>query len=155
MPFTFFHGLIGYFAACALTKDKRLRALAFIAGMLPDLDGLAILFNMDLYYALHHELLHAPVYGLVFGAIAAVLMSKFFNLNRKQSFVCFLVFALAFALHAIVDVFFTNWPVKLLWPFSQQEFSYPLLAGYNWLLVIALIAMLAGQYLMKKTAKCN
>lgn len=149
MPFTIFHGLIPYFLASTFTENKKLRILAFIAGMLPDLDGTPVLFDRELYYQIHHELFHAPIYGALLGIPVALILEKYFGMEKKKSF---LVFAVSFALHPITDVFFTNWPVKLLWPFSQEQFSNPLFMNYNVLLAATLSTLLLVQivFYMKK-----
>ena len=59
-------------------------------------------------------------------------------MNAKKAFA---VFAAGYLLHPLADVFFTDWPVKLFWPLSNQQFSYPVLFDYN--LHLALLAVLA------------
>ncbi|MFH1588529.1 MAG: metal-dependent hydrolase [Candidatus Diapherotrites archaeon] len=140
--FTLFHGLIPYFTASALTKDKRIWLITFIAGMLPDLDGLPIFFDMNLYYQIHHELFHAPIYGLILGILIALILGKYFKLNKLNSF---LAFAGGFALHGLTDVLFTYWPVKLLWPLSNEQFSFPIFSE----LIIPFSAILAVMLLIQ------
>jgi len=149
MPFTIVHGLISYFAVCKLTKDGRLRALAFVAGMLPDLDGIPLLFDMNLYRVLHRELFHQPIYGLILGIPIALIFGKYYGMDRKKTFA---VFSGSFILHSVTDVLFTDWPVKLLWPFSQQQFVIPVFYDYNWLLALGLAAILVGQRMLRVTS---
>jgi len=136
MPFTGIHGLLALVPAWFLAKNRRLALVAFIAGMLPDLDGLPLFFDMNLYYQVHHELFHAPIYGVLLAVPVALILGKYWKLDRKITAV---VFAGSFALHSVTDVFFTSWPVKLFWPLTNQEFSYPILREYNWLLSIAVL----------------
>ena len=146
MPFTLVHGAIAFFLLSFFTKDKRLWALAFVAGMLPDIDGFPILWDMELFYAIHHELLHPLIYGVVMGIPVALLLHHFFKTGRAQAF---LVFAASYMLHPIADVLFTNWPVRLFWPVFSQEFSYKTFIEYNWVLVILLPAMFAAPFLIE------
>ncbi len=128
MPFTLIHGLLSYFLVCFFTKDKRLRFLGFAAGTLPDLDGIPILFDMELFYAIHHELFHPPIYGIILAIPVALVLGHFFKMDKVKTFA---VFAASFILHPLTDVLFTNWPVKLLWPFSEEQFLYPIFIEYN------------------------
>ncbi|HIH10070.1 MAG TPA: hypothetical protein HA254_05385 [Candidatus Diapherotrites archaeon] len=120
MPFTLFHGLLAFFIVAAFTSDNRLKILALAAGLLPDLDGIAILSDYNLFMALHHELLHPPVYGIIFAAIAAFALHRIAIMDWKQSFA---VFAFAYMLHPVTDVILTDWPVKLLWPLSSTQYA--------------------------------
>ena len=152
MPFTLIHGLIPYFMVLPFTKSKKLRLLAFVAGMLPDLDGIPLLFDMNLYYQLHHELFHAPIYGLLLAIPIAILLSKYFGMNRNKAAI---VFAAAFISHPLTDVLFTNWPVKLLWPISSQQFSYSIFINYNWLLATAITIALIIHLALSKLQKTS
>lgn len=151
MPFTLIHGLIAFLFVSFFSKNEKLRFLAFVFGMLPDLDGIGLFFDMNLYFEFHHELFHAPVYGLILGIIFALLLSKRFDLDKTKSFA---VVFFSFALHSVTDVFFTFWPVKLLWPFSSHQFSYPFLIEFNWLLAgIVFIAFLVQVFFIEKKIK--
>lgn len=145
MPFTLVHGLVSYFVVCFFTKDKKLRALGFAAGMLPDLDGVPVLFDLELFYRVHHELFHPPIYGILLAVPAAMILGRFFEVNPLKSFA---VFAFSFALHPVTDVLFTDWPVRLLWPFSQEEFIYPVFVQYNFVLAFAVLAGLLAQIIL-------
>jgi membrane-bound metal-dependent hydrolase YbcI (DUF457 family) len=128
MPFTLFHALASFSAARIVTKDKLLLALAFAGGLAPDLDGAFILFNTDLFYKLHHELLHPPAMGILAGLIVAVACAKLLKLDAKKAFA---FFTGGYFLHLLADLLLTNWPIKLLWPLSQAQHSFPELIGYN------------------------
>ena len=58
----------------------------------------------------------------------------------------FSVTAFSFSLHAIADVFFTNWYVKLLWPISSIKFTYPVLMSYNLHLALVVYALAVMQF---------
>jgi len=131
MPFTIFHGLASFSLARLFTRDKRLLLLAFVGGLAPDLDGLGLLFSQDWYYQFHHELLHPPIMGILLGVFAAIACRKLFNLHKTKTIFAFAAFTGGFLLHLLVDLFFTNWPIKLLWPLSQTQYSFASLVQYN------------------------
>lgn len=133
MPNTITHGIISYSLISVFTKNKILRIIAFFGGMFPDLDGLPILFDMNLYYQLHHELLHAPIIGFVIALPIALAINYFYKIKFWK---VYLAFSFGYLLHSITDVFFTNWYVKLLLPFSQEKFSYPIFFDLNFILAI-------------------
>jgi len=96
--------------------------------MMPDLDGLPILFDAKLYYAIHHELLHPLIYALLLGVLLAFLLKRLAQMDFGKTFA---VFAAGYALHPLAGVVFTNWPVRLFWPLSQEQYSWPILADQN------------------------
>jgi membrane-bound metal-dependent hydrolase YbcI (DUF457 family) len=110
--------------------------------MLPDLDAIPAVFNYPLFIQLHHELFHAPIYGVMLGIISAFVFEYFWKMKKLP---VFSITALSFSLHGVVDVFFTNWYVKLLWPISSIKFSYPVLVGYNFLLAVVVYSLAVVQ----------
>ena len=110
MPFTLTHGIIPYALASIFTKNKILRWIALLGGIFPDLDGLPILFNKELFYQIHHELLHAPILGFVLAIPIAILVRKFYGIKMWKTYIAF---SLGFAIHSITDVLFTTWYVSL------------------------------------------
>ena len=142
MPFTIIHGLISYFAVCLFSRDKRLRLLAFAAGILPDLDALGILFGMDYYYQFHRTLFHPLLYAIVFAIPISFALNKFLKIPKIKSFI---VIAVAFALHIATDLLFTSWPIRVFWPFSQQQFTFPYLEQFNSELAVVLLLLFAAQ----------
>jgi len=69
------HGLVAWLFATTLLKKSNDRRLATIVGLAPDIDGVHILFNKELFYAIHHTFGHSFVFGLPL-AIAVGLLSK-------------------------------------------------------------------------------
>ena len=50
-------------------------------------------------------------------------------------------------------MFFTNWYVKLLWPFSQEKFSYPIFLNFNFVLALVgclWVIFIAFKFLIEK-----
>lgn len=144
MPFTLFHALLSYIVVGRFTMDRKLRLLAFCAAWLPDLDGLPILFDVDLYNAIHHELFHPPVYGLLLALPAAIILHHSFKMGRLKSFI---VFSFSFMLHPFTDIFLGFIPIKLFWPLSNQ--GYANILGLEWhtnLYLNAAVALALGLY---------
>lgn len=147
------HFLIAYVAAALLTKDIRLRRIAVIGGILPDLDGIFLLFDIGAYYRYHHALLHPPVAGVMLAlALAAAL--AFYRKGAFKS--AFAFFMLGFALHGAADVLGTNWPVNLLAPFGTLDVSvgallpYGALALLNALVLLAVLALALALFAVQK-----
>lgn len=140
MPNTITHGIIPYALASLFTKNKILRWIAFIGGVFPDLDGIPILFDSNLYYQIHHELLHPPIIGFAIALPVALIINRLYGIKVWKSY---LAFSLAYTFHAVTDVFFTNWYVKLFWPFSQEKFSYPIFINFNFILAIGIAIWLS------------
>ena len=127
MPSTVTHGLIAGLLVSLIVKEKSYWRLAFITGTLPDLDGIPVLYDYVLFHRVHHELFHPPIYGVILGVLGAYCLSFMYGMRKRS---VFLVVAFSFASHSFVDVFFTDWYVKLLWPLSSFKFSYPYFVAY-------------------------
>ena len=133
MPFTLFHGIIGYLSAIPFTKDPKIRFLAFAAGILPDLDGLPVLYNNELYHQIHHAWFHPPIYGIFFGLLfvtLAFLYYKKYNLPF-QYLKTFGIFFLAFSLHPLTDIISSNWAINIFYPFGTLYLSTTILGIPN------------------------
>lgn len=70
------HALIGWWTANVIPLSRRDRFLVFLGGLLPDLDGLGLLFSVDAYFAYHHVLLHNLFAGLGWTAAVGVMAVK-------------------------------------------------------------------------------
>jgi len=147
MAFTLIHELISFLIVSRFTKNEKLRGLAFIAGMLPDLDGLPLLFDLSLYYQIHHELFHAPIYGIIFGIIFALILNKYLKMDKLKTF---LVFGFSFIFHSVIDLFTTSWPVKMLWPFSSEQFAFAFLEEFNLWIYLIVFALVGMQFYFEK-----
>jgi membrane-bound metal-dependent hydrolase YbcI (DUF457 family) len=134
------HAFLPALAIRLFTKDVRYLLLAVIAGAMPDIDGVFLLVSTDLYYAFHHEILHPLIMGVCFGLLAALLLRKFFKMNFVKSLA---VFVFAYWLHALTDVFFSDWYVRLFWPFFIEKSSFPLTGDHSLLLMINIVFSLA------------
>ena len=134
MSLTLVHALLPYCIVSLFTKDRKLRLLALVAGAFPDLDGLPIFWDRQLFLDVHREILHMPILGLVFSIPLAFVLEKYYKIAKWKTIT---VFTGAFVLHSITDVFFTDWPIKLLWPLSMENFSF-VLPGVDFLNLVLL-----------------
>ncbi|MEK6973228.1 MAG: metal-dependent hydrolase [archaeon] len=122
MPFTLIHGLISYLGLRYFSKDKNVLRLAFLGGLAPDIDGYPLLLgDFDLYRKIHHEWLHPPIYGLLFG----IFFSAIFWLYCKKKKIKFnyfagvFVFFLGFLMHSLVDLITSDWAFNFIYPFGN------------------------------------
>ena len=147
MPFTLVHGLAAFLLVLPFTRDKKLLLLAFIGGLTPDMDGLPILFDQNLFYQLHHVITHPLIAGIIFALIVAFLLTHFLKMDFRPSV---LFFFLGFVSHIVTDLLFTNWPIPLFFPFYNAEFSYPIFLTYSlfFSVAITLLAVIAIVWLL-------
>jgi len=158
------HAMIGINGALALGLDRRhgwqIVALAGLAAVLPDLDGLTIVLGPSLYADGHrlwgHNLLVAGFIAAVFSAIAyqtdALTKSQNWLAKRwkglpmtdkcqpyrlSELLLWIVVGVLAAYSHLLMDIFYSGgknlrtWGVPLFWPFSRTEWAYPLVPWGN------------------------
>ncbi|MCX6803452.1 MAG: metal-dependent hydrolase [Candidatus Diapherotrites archaeon] len=136
MAFTLFHGAIGYLFACLITKDKNLRRIGFIGGIIPDLDGLFLFtdffFNTNYYPLFHRTLTHPILFGIFAAIITVIIMHKLFKTNKIKTFVVFLS---GFLLHDAIDLLYntttTGWAIPLFAPLSTEKYSFPFIGTYT------------------------
>jgi ABC-type cobalamin transport system permease subunit len=98
--------------------QRRDRLLVTLAGVLPDLDGLTLLFGEEVYGKWHHVVTH--------GVVAAVLITAVLTaFARERLRVAALAFAM-FHLHLLCDLAGSGpgWPITYPWPFSLRELSW-------------------------------
>ncbi|MDO8428230.1 MAG: metal-dependent hydrolase [Candidatus Diapherotrites archaeon] len=130
MPFTLIHGIIGYLVARSFSKDPKLLALGFTAGVLPDLDGLPLLWgNISLFQEWHHGILHSPFTGMVLGLIFVLILAYFFKSQKKEfpAKLAFAIFVLAFTAHPVTDIFSSDWEINFGFPFTEWNLSSTIL----------------------------
>ena len=84
-----------------------------ILGIIPDIDGVFLLFDQNLYRQYHHTFGHSLFFGLL---VMAVLLP--FGKNRKK-----LAWAgsLTFLAHLAADVVGSGWGITLFYPMSDHE----------------------------------
>jgi membrane-bound metal-dependent hydrolase YbcI (DUF457 family) len=156
---TYEHAMLGIDGALALGLHRRhgwqIVALAGLAAVLPDFDGLTILLGPNLYAEAHrlwgHNLLVA---GLV-AAVASIVVYQTDVLTKTQKWLArrwkalpdsspppahrwselllwVVVGVVAAYSHLLMDIFFSGgrqlqtWGVPVLWPFVSTTWAYPL-----------------------------
>ncbi len=117
--FTLIHALQAYLVAAILTRNPRPRLVSFLGGLFPDIDGITYLFNGELYYKYHHEILHPPLAGLAV-ALAIFYLYEKKSAGRAGSAAFFM---LGFFTHILGDLVSTNWPINILAPFGKLYVS--------------------------------
>ena len=97
--------------------DAHGRRLTVVASLAPFLDGIPILWNYRRFQEVHHEY----TFGLPVGAVVVVLLAVAAGRGRRlrTGVAC----ALAFTTNAVIDMFTTNWPVRLLFPLSEFRWA--------------------------------
>lgn len=114
------HGLIGWISSTPLSERKD-RALVTIAGLIPDLDGMGALIDIEYYSKYHHVFGHNILFGIL-AAGSSIIISK----NKKLT--PLLVF-LSFNLHILGDLLGSGagWGIPYFWPVNKfvYEFSPP------------------------------
>lgn len=117
------HTCIGWLAGHAIALGapadvrRRARWVGLAVGILPDIDGAAILGGWDAYERWHHTFGH----NVWFGAIAVIGVAVAFRPRARMAAVA----AAAFALHVLSDAFgTTEYRLPILWPFlADRDFG--------------------------------
>jgi membrane-bound metal-dependent hydrolase YbcI (DUF457 family) len=145
----FAHAGIGWVLAEAGRGDRRFRQVVFLSALLPDLDGLSLLFGLGAYGTYHERITHSIPFAILVSAIGAFLCRRY----RLRA----VVFTqLAFLSHLVGDYFLTGWPMALWFPFSQVEvlFQHALWLGHpvnHALSVLAVLVMAWMGWRFKRT----
>jgi membrane-bound metal-dependent hydrolase YbcI (DUF457 family) len=159
---TFEHAMVGVNGTLAVGLHRRyawpIVAMAGVAAVVPDWDGLSILFGARVFDQVHravgHNLLVAVLVGAVLAAIeyrygVALRLKEFAGkwlrmfaseesppqrsrFRASELFLWVAVGITASLSHLAGDLVFSghetlsDWGLKLLWPFSDQVWAYPL-----------------------------
>lgn len=124
------HFLVGWVVANYETVNRRDRAIVAIAGIVPDVDGLGVVYDflsqdtaLTLWSKFHHVLAHNLSFGLFVAAISL-------GLARRRWRTAMLAF-ISFHFHLLGDLVGSRgpdgyqWPIPYLYPFSSYwEFSW-------------------------------
>jgi hypothetical protein len=98
--------------------SARFRRWVLSAAVLPDLDGISILWGQEAFYQYHHLLMHGLSFSLLV-SLGAVLHCK------KERVKALLCTQLAFYTHYFGDYFLTKFELSYFYPFSRQTFNSP------------------------------
>jgi membrane-bound metal-dependent hydrolase YbcI (DUF457 family) len=113
----FTHIGLSWIVAAAGRRAPRGRWLIVGAGVLPDLDGIGILWGHHAYDALHR----AAGHGLLFIVLWLLLTASV--ADRRWSTAA--LAALSFHLHLLLDIVGTGGlPIRYFWPFSDVGWTY-------------------------------
>ncbi|MBI1915444.1 MAG: metal-dependent hydrolase [Planctomycetes bacterium] len=96
------HALIGWWTANVVPLTRRDRLLVFLGGVLPDLDGLGLLFSDEAYLTYHHVLFH-NVFACLGWTVLVALATK----DRLR---CVVLCVLNWHLHLACDYFGSRGP---------------------------------------------
>jgi inner membrane protein len=108
---------LSWIVANAGRRASRDRWLIIAAGVLPDLDGVGILWSEPAYVAVHR----AAGHGLLFIALWTLGVVRY--AERPMSTVALAV--LSFHLHLLLDAVGTGGlPIRYFWPLSDAGWSY-------------------------------
>jgi hypothetical protein len=174
---TFEHAMLGSTGAMAVGLHRRgwqIVALAGVAAVLPDWDGLSLVFGAAVFDQVHRAVGHSVFVATVVAAVAAAveyrmrLMAHAGRLlgryvegipldsgdqgNRGEGLLLWTsVAVVATWSHLLTDVLFSghaelsDWGLKLLWPFSQQAYVWPVV---HWGDVVPTVLLVGGMFAM-------
>jgi len=131
------HLAASWILGSALPERRDRRIIAW-AGVLPDLDSLAIVWGAEAYGRWHHVVTH----GLLAGVVVTLFAAAFGRMRVK---VAILAFA-AFHLHLIADLVGSGvgWTIVYLYPFSSWElgltWGWELASWQNFVATLAFFA---------------
>jgi len=98
-------------------RARKDRWLVVLAGTLPDLDGIGILWSDAAYVAMHRAAGHSLLFALILIVIAIAY--------ADSRLVTASAVALSFHLHLLLDLVGTGGlPIRYLWPISERGWSY-------------------------------
>ncbi len=107
------HGQTGWLFSVSQPRFRD-RVLVTLCALFPDLDGIGILVNEEMYVALHHKLLHGIIALCVIPTLGGFLARSF-----RVGLLCLL----AYASHIVMDLAGSGpgWPIWFWYPFSNVE----------------------------------
>lgn len=136
-------GVVGALASQATAKTQQLAKAAMIgaiAGMTPDLDVLIRsstdpLLALEYHRQFTHSLFFIPIGGVLCALILHALLGRRWEMSFKTTW---LWSTAGFATHALLDGC-TSYGTLLLWPFSDQRFSWDMMSIIDPLFTLPLL----------------
>lgn len=110
--------------------------LVMAAGMLPDLDGVAILGGWNAHLKFHRKVGHGLPMTLLGPALLTLFLTPYLDVGAWL--VLWIWLQLSLLIHLTVDLLFYRWRVQLLWPLSSWGIGLGLV-GWNDLLPTLLL----------------
>jgi inner membrane protein len=123
------HAFLSWWTANVLPLSRRDRFVVFLAGVLPDLDGIGLVCSWQAYLTYHHVLCHNLLGCILWTALVALL--------SQQPGKCATLAALNWHVHLACDYFGSGgadgscWPLPYLVPFLGEGLGDNL-AGPSW-----------------------
>jgi inner membrane protein len=112
------HAFISWWTANVLPLSRRDRLVVFLAGVLPDLDGLTLFVSEEAYVTYHHVIAHNLLVGLLWTALVALF--------AQQRLSCATLALLNWHLHLACDYFGSAGPGNDVW---VLPYLYPFLGS--------------------------
>ena len=109
------HAFVSWWTANVVLLSRRDRLVVFLAGILPDLDGLTLLYSKEAYLRYHHVVSHN-----LFGCL---LWTAFAALVARQRVRCAALACLCWHVHLACDYFGSAGPARDVW---VLPYLYPL-----------------------------
>jgi len=145
------HFLLGWsVAGTSASLTPRERAAVTLAGVVPDIDGIGVLWDLisrsgafSFYQRYHHVFGHNLLFGLLVAAVGLLL-------GVRKGLVALLMLA-SFHLHLLGDIIGSRgqtddlWAVPYFWPFSSRDHywtgQWPLNGWQNIVITVLLLAL--------------
>lgn len=116
------HGLLGWTIAHVGRGDRPTRFWCLVASVIPDLDGISIVFGVSAYQQWHHVIAH----NLLFCGMVVAVAARWIGLRPVPLFLV----AASFVSHLVGDYFGSGpgWAIQPYLPFSDATY----LCDYAW-----------------------
>ncbi len=148
-------GVLGASVPQAISHKKHVVAATLfgaISGMAPDLDSLIRsdtdpLLYLEFHRQFSHSLFFIPIGSLICALVFYFLLAKRWEISFKLTYLfCFL----GYATHGLLDAC-TSYGTQLLWPFSNERFSWNTISIVDPLFTLPLLALVITGVRKKKT----
>src|SRR5262249_51301561 len=107
---------MSWIVANLASVSPRDRLIIVLAGTLPDLDGIGIMWSEHAYVVAHRAVAH----GLLFVGLMVAAAIRY----RRSPWTTSALVVLSFHLHVLLDVVGTGGlPIRYLWPFTNRGLS--------------------------------
>lgn len=111
-----------------------------LAAFSPDFDSVSYLWGSDAFYCFHHTYTHTLVGITVLSLILAGIEHRRF---KEFSFSRLLVLNLAGCMIHLCGDMIALWPLRLLWPFSEHNFTLQWTRDFDYV-VLGVVVVAAG-----------
>jgi inner membrane protein len=141
------HAVLGWILGNVSKGDRKLRNYATIGAILPDIDAIPYVFGPYYFGLFHHT----------FGHNLFLLMAfALYGRARFKTWRAAILGGAAVGSHFITDAYLSNWPLYLLWPFSEKGYlpatSLELASPVNTRLLYSIpLVLLACALIWKRT----